>query len=372
MQRWYSRPSLELNFRIYVKHLGTGETVFHLNGMEIGEDSDCYVIAEIGHNHQGNLELAKKMIASAAECGANAVKLQKRNNAKLFTNAYYNRPYNSENSFGKTYGEHRDALEFGKSEYLLLAEYSRSIGVDFFATAFDFDSADFLNEIDVPAFKIASGDLTNLPLINHVASYGKPVFVSSGGADIASVDAAVDTLKKSGAPYCIMQCTAGYPPEWSELNLNVISTFKKRYSGDVIGFSSHDNGIAMAIAAYVLGARVIEKHFTLDRSMKGTDHAFSLEPQGMEKMIRDLKRLKISLGDGVKRQYPSEIEPLTKMSKKCIAAFDLPKGTVLEMSMVEFRSPGDGLPPSEIYNLIGKKLIRDIATEDPISLSDLQ
>lgn len=346
--------------------------MIRINGKEIGDDSDCYVIAEIGHNHQGSLELAKRMITSAAECGANAVKLQKRNNSKLFTKSYYNRQYSSENSFGKTYGEHREALEFGKSEYVSLAEHSKSVGVDFFATAFDFDSADFLSELDVPAFKIASGDLKNIPLITHVASFGKPLFVSTGGADITAVDAAVDTLKKSGTPYCIMQCTAGYPAEWDELNLNVISTFKERYSDDVIGFSSHDNGIAMAVAAYVLGARVIEKHFTLDRSMKGTDHAFSLEPQGMEKMIRDLKRLKVALGDGVKRQYPSEIDPLIKMGKKCVWAFELPKGTVLEMSMVEFRSPGDGVPPSEIYKLIGKKLIRDVATEDPITSSDLE
>jgi N-acetylneuraminate synthase/sialic acid synthase len=352
--------------------IGKRAKMFRVNDSDVGGNSDCYVIAEIGHNHQGNLELAKKMIFSAAECGVNAVKLQKRNNLRLFTSDYYSRPYNSENSFGKTYGEHRESLEFGKTEYALLVEYSKSLGIDFFATAFDFDSADFLNELDVPAFKIASGDLTNIPLINYVASFGKPVFVSTGGADITSVDAAVDILKSSESPFCIMQCTAGYPPDWSELNLNVIRTFCERYSGEVIGFSSHDNGIAMAVVAYVLGARVIEKHFTLDRSMKGTDHAFSLEPQGMRKMIRDLKRLQLALGDGVKRQYPSEIEPLIKMSKKCIAAFDLPKGTILEMSMIEFRSPGDGVPPSEVYKLIGKRLTRDIAIENPITPSDVQ
>jgi N-acetylneuraminate synthase/sialic acid synthase len=338
----------------------------------VNDDSDCYVIAELGHNHQGDVEIAKKMISAAAYAGVNAVKLQKRNNTELFTQAYYNKPYTSENSYGDTYGKHREYLEFGKAEYLELQKFAESLGVDFFATAFDFSSADFLASLDVPAFKIASGDLTNIPLLKYVATFGKPIVLSTGGGTIADIDRAVDCLSNTTIDFCVMQCTAGYPPTWEELNLNVIRTLRDRFPEIVVGFSSHDNGIAMGLVGYVLGARVVEKHFTLNRASKGTDHAFSLEPPGMQRLVRDLRRARVALGDGVKIQYPSEQEPLLKMGKKLVAAQDLKKGHLLTEKDIAIKSPSDGgLLPYMLPKLLGRKTSREIKADENVLLSDL-
>lgn len=345
--------------------------IMRIGEVSVSDDSDCYVIAELGHNHQGDLALAKKMIAAAAAAGVNAVKLQKRNNVELFTKAYYDKPYQSENSYGETYGEHREYLEFNRAQYLELKNYSESLGVHFFATAFDFSSADFLAELDVPAFKIASGDLTNIPLIKHVASFGKPIILSTGGGTIEDVDRVVECLSSLSVDFCVMQCTAGYPPTWNELNLKVIETFRDRYKDIVVGLSSHDNGISMALVGYVLGARIVEKHFTLNRTFKGTDHAFSLEPPGMQKMVRDLRRAKIAFGDGLKSQFPSEREPLTKMGKKLVFANEVKKGHTLTSQDVAIKSPGGGLMPYMINSVVGKKVLKDFHKDDDILLSDL-
>jgi sialic acid synthase len=283
-----------------------------IDGRRIADDTDCYVIAEIGHNHQGDLDLCKQMFAAAKEAGADAVKLQKRDNRSLFTKAMYDSPYNSENAFGATYGAHREALEFGWDEYRDLQHVARRIGITFFATAFDENSADFLFDLDMPAFKIASADLANLPLIRKIASDGKPVILSTGCASLDDVIAATGELD---CPSAILQCTASYPAAFEELNLNVIQKYREVFPNTVIGLSAHDAGIAMAPVSYALGARIIEKHFTLNRTMKGTDQAFSLEPAGMKRMVRDLKRTRVALGDGIKRPYPSEAGPMAKMRK---------------------------------------------------------
>lgn len=343
---------------------------FEINGKAITDDTEPYVIAEVGHNHQGNLETALSLIEAAARAGASAVKLQKRDNKTLYTESAYNAPYVSENAYGSTYGLHREALEFEKEEYLACMEKANSCGVDFFATAFDFPSADFLMELGVPAFKIASGDLKSTQLIKYVAQFGKPMIVSTGGGVIEDIDKAVATVLEVNPNLALLQCTAGYPPEYDELNLNVIRTYAQRYPNVTIGYSGHDSGISMALVAYVLGARVIEKHFTLNRAMKGTDHAFSLEPQGMSKLVRDLKRARLALGDGVKRSYSSEQAPLRKMGKSIYARRDIDLNEPLTLEMVEFRSPADGLSPSELENYLGKTLNRRINKGGAISTLD--
>jgi len=345
---------------------------FQVQGFKINDSSKCFVIAEIGHNHQGNIDTAKNMIRAAVAAGASAVKLQKRSNRSLFTKDYFERPYNSENSFGDTYGEHREFLEFDRQQYIELQNYSSELGIIFFATAFDFESADFLEDLNVPAFKIASGDLKNIPLIRYLASFGKPLFISTGGGSQEDIDRVVSELKPMNVPYCILQCTAGYPPSWDELNLRVISTLRQKYPEQVIGFSSHDNGIAMSVAAYALGARVIEKHFTLNRTLKGTDHAFSLEPQGLSKLVRDLDRLYLALGDGAKRQYPSEFEPLQKMGKKIVFSRNIGIGESITEADLDFRSPGDGISPWMLPQLIGKKLKKAMLKEDTLRLEDVE
>lgn len=338
------------------------KTQFDLCGRVIGGGSRVFVIAEIGNNHQGSVEIAKQMVIAAKNCGADAVKFQKRSNKNLYTKEYFERPYHSENSFGSTYGMHREALELSEESFVEVQSLATELDVVFFATAFDFESAEFLNEIKVPAFKVASGDLNNVPLIQRIASYGKPLFLSTGGGSLEDVDRTMNVVLQAEIPICLMQCTAGYPPDWSELNLNVVQSFSARYPQSVVGFSSHDNGIAMPVAAAALGAKVIEKHFTLNRTMKGTDHAFSLEPQGLTKLVRDLKRLHVALGDGVKRPFESEIEPIIKMGKKLVASQNLRKGHTISARDIEIKSPGDGIKPYRFEELIGRILVQDLNT----------
>jgi sialic acid synthase len=344
--------------------------------MQIGDrlihrESEAFVIAELGHNHQGDLDTCLKMIKAAAEAGASAVKLQKRSNVDLFTPEAYDAPYTSENAFGVTYGSHRDFLEFGEAEYRACILEAKKNNIIFFATAFDIQSANFLQSLDVPAYKIASGDLKSLPLIEHIAQFKKPIIVSTGGGSLEDIDLAVGVLEKSACEYAILQCTAAYPPLYEELNLKVIETYQKRYPNAVVGYSGHDSGISMSLVAFILGARIIEKHFTLNRAMKGTDHAFSLEPTGMRKLVRDLKRAEIALGDGVKRQYESEIAPLKKMGKSLYFARNLKKGEVLDTKDIELRSPAVGLEPSLATQLIGRVLSKDVARYQAVSLDHI-
>jgi N-acetylneuraminate synthase/sialic acid synthase len=353
-------------------HHQTHSRTLQIGDVEISDGSDCYVIAEIGHNHQGSVEKAKEMFAEAQRCGASAVKLQKRDNPSLYTREFFDKPYENENSFGPTYGLHREALEFDRAQYQELQDYAREIGITFFATAFDMPSADFLAELDMPAYKIASGDLDNLPLLRYVAALGKPMILSTGAATLDDVRRAHDCVAEINPQVAVLQCTAGYPAAFEELDLRVIDSYRELFPETVIGLSSHDNGIAMSVAAYVLGARILEKHFTLNRAMRGTDHRFSLEPQGLEKMVRDLVRTREALGDGAKKMYPSEAEPKKKMGKKLVAASDLPAGHTLTAEDLAQRSPGDGLPPYEADRLIGRTLRHPVRRDSSLTFEILE
>jgi sialic acid synthase len=337
---------------------------FTIGAHEIGDDAHCYVIAEIGHNHQGSVEKARELFREAKLAGAHAVKLQKRDNRGLYTRAAYDRPYDNENSYGATYGEHREFLEFGPREYQELQAYAGELGVDFFSTAFDLASADFLRALDVPAYKIASGDLKSTPLLKHVAAFGRPVVISTGGAVMEDVQRAYDTIMPINPQLAILQCTAGYPAAVEELDLRVITTYRERFPDAVIGFSSHDNGIVMPVAAYMLGARIVEKHFTLNRAMKGTDHAFSLEPVGLRKMVRDLDRTHKAMGDGVKKLYESERAPIIKMGKSLVVARNLPSGHVLRPEDIVMKSPAGGIPPYELDKVVGRATLKPLYEDD--------
>ena len=349
-----------------------GDRILRIQDVEISDRADCYVIAEIGHNHQGSVEKARALFDEAKAAGAHAVKLQKRDNRSLYTRELYTKPYDNEDSYGATYGEHREYLEFGRPEYEELKAYAAEIGIAFFATAFDLPSAEFLAELDMPAYKVASADLTNTPLLRHVASVGRPVILSTGGATLDDVRRGHETVAEINPDVALLQCTAGYPAEWEELDLRVIETYRECFPDSVVGLSSHDNGIAMAVAAYVLGARIVEKHFTLDRAMKGTDHRFSLEPQGMRKMVRDLKRTRLALGDGNKKMYPSEVEPAKKMAKKLVAAADLPADHRLREEDIAAKSPGDGMPPYDTDKLVGRILRHPITADTAFTLELLE
>ncbi|MBA12451.1 MAG: N-acetylneuraminate synthase [SAR202 cluster bacterium] len=342
-----------------------------VEGHRISDNDPCYVIAEIGANHMGSLENAKQMFLSAKRSGVSAVKLQKRDNSSLFTKDMYNMSYVNNNSFGDTYGEHREAVEFGKDEYRELQRYAKEIGLTMFATPFDIPSADFLRDLDMPAYKTASADITNTPLLKHIASFGKPMFVSTGAATMEDVERAYNTIMPINQELCILQCTSSYPVEPDEMNLKVIQTYKDKFKDIVIGLSDHQNGIAMALVGYVLGARVIEKHFTINRSWKGTDQPFSLEESGLQKLVRDLERASIAFGDGIKRPFDSEKKTMYKLGKKLVAANDMPIGHIIEEDDLAVKIPNDGLPPYEIDKIVGKKITRNVMKDENISFDYL-
>lgn len=321
-----------------------------ISGHRIADSEPPFIVAEVGSNHQGSVETAKLLFRAAADCGVQAVKLQKRDNRTLYTPAFYNAPYNSQHAFGPTYGAHREALEFDFEQYTELKAYAESLGLVFFATAFDIPSADFLHRLGVPAFKVASGDLTNTPLLVELARYRVPLIISTGGGTFEDVQRArraiwpIDGQGADSPSFAFLQCTAAYPCEAHEMNLRVIETYRSACPNIVIGLSDHQSGIAMGPVAFALGARIFEKHFTLNRTWKGSDQAFSLEPVGMRKYVRDLKRVREALGDGVKRVYESERAPIRKMAKSPYAHGTLDEGTMVQPGFLDLRSPADGLP----------------------------
>jgi N-acetylneuraminate synthase/sialic acid synthase len=195
--------------------------------------------------------------------------------------------------------------------------------------------------------------------------------MSTGGGTMEDVNRAYDAIMPINPQLAVLQCTAGYPAEFDELNLRVITSFRERFADNVVGLSSHDNGIAMAVAAYMLGARIVEKHFTLNHTWKGTDHAFSLEPIGFKKMVRDLQRTRVAIGDGVKRPYETEVNPIIKMGKKIVAARDLPAGYTLRREDLALKSPGDQLHPYELEKVIGRVTLQPLSEDDDITFDVL-
>ncbi|MBI4733812.1 MAG: N-acetylneuraminate synthase family protein [Rubrobacteridae bacterium] len=312
------------------------------------------------------------MIKVAASCGVQAVKFQKRDNKSLYTKVYYEKPYDNENSYGATYGEHRDYLEFDKDQYRELMKCAEDSGVEFMCTAWDYPSVDFLEDIGVSSYKIASGDVTSTPLLEHIAKLGKPMFISTGAATIEEVRLAYETVSRHNDKICILHCVAGYPTEYQFLNLDMINVLNEEFPEALIGFSGHDNGILAGVMTYMLGATVLEKHFTLNRSWKGTDHRFSLEPEGLRKQVRDLRRVDISRGDGKKTIQDFEKDPRSKMGKGIYTARSLSAGTVVAIEDLAFKSPTTSIPPYRINEVVGKKLKVDLGDEAAITFDDLE
>jgi sialic acid synthase len=336
---------------------------FHISDRCITDDSEAYVIAEIGHNHEGSLEKAEELFRQAASAGASAAKLQKRDNKSLFTREMYNQPYGGRNSYGPTYGEHREFLEFGRDEYVHLAELAREIGIDFFSTAFDMPSVDFLMEIDLPAIKIASADVTNTPLLSYAAKTGKALVVSTGGASMDEVRRAVDTILPVNGRLALLQCTAIYPAGPEDLNLSVIETYRREFPDVVIGYSGHDLGNEASCLAYALGARVIEKHFTLDQSRPGSDHHFSLDPPLLAELGESLARTRRTIGSPEKVCGGREAAAVRKMGKKLVAVRDLPAGHTVTADDVIAKSPGDGMKPYRLDEVLGTSLREPLPAE---------
>lgn len=281
----------------------------------ISDEEPAFVVAELGGNHGGSLETAYQLIDKAHDAGADAVKFQKRHNATLYTSTLLDAPYENENSYGPTYGAHREALELSPFDLFCCFDHARQRGLEAFATAFDERSVDALLRSGggIPAFKIHSGGLTDEALIRDVARCQMPVLLSTGGGTMDDIDRAVGWLGE--CPHAILHCTASYPLNPLEANLRVILTLRARFPETVIGWSSHHPGIALSLIAYAFGARIIEHHLTLSRASKGTDHGFSLEPKGLQTLIEDLETTRKALGDGLKMFYPSEVKPISKMRR---------------------------------------------------------
>ena len=352
---------------------------FRIGNRLIDDSSPGYCIAEIGGtNHQGSLERAKLMARAAADAGFHAIKSQMRANEQIFTKAYLAKSYDNSHSFGATYGEHRAALEFRADQHRELKAYAESRGLDYICTAFDPWSADTLAEIGVAAIKIASGDCTNTPLLAHAAGLGLPMIVSTGAATMDDVDRAAGIMvcqpredhPIGGNRMALLACTAAYPCPAELLNLRTIETYRERYPRFVIGLSTHFSGPQPPSWAYILGARIFEVHITLNRAAKGTDNAFSLEMPGMRACIRDLERVRLAMGDGVKRVLPEEAGAIQKMGKSIVAARPIRAGDVIGSEDLALKSPGGGLPPYRLAEVVGTRATRtyfeDEAIEGPV------
>ena len=337
----------------------------------IGDTYPTFIIAEAGINHQGELSIAKELVKKAKECGADAVKFQKRSINRILTREGLDAPYDNPNSFGKTYGEHKLALELSEDDYRELKAYCDEQDIIFCASGWDEESIDFLDSLGMAFFKMASADLTNLPLMLHTAKKGKPMILSSGMADLNRVKETYNAVKEINSQLALLQCTSTYPTVFSEINLNVISTFKQEFPELVIGYSGHEKGIAIPPVAVGLGARIIERHFTLDRTMKGGDHAASLEPTGFEKMVRDIRHTEKALGSFTKEVQESELPIFKKLAKSIVSNRAIAKGTEIAADMLTTKGPGSGISPTRMTEILGKKTTKDINADMVIMEDDI-
>ena len=277
--------------------------------------NETYIIAEIGQNHQGDLEIAKRLIKEAAGAGVNAVKSQKRDTRTLLSDEEYNRPYESPNAFGETYGSHRDALELSVEDHVILKDYAETLGIAYFVSPWDPVSAAQMIKAGMPMFKIASASITDKDTVEVIASSDLPVIMSTGMSEESEIEQCVEWLRDNPRQHIILHCTSTYPSDFEQLNLRYINVLEEKYPDFIIGFSGHHKGIAVDVGAVAMGAKVIERHFTLDRNLKGSDHAASLEVPGLRKLVRDIRAFEKSLGDGIKKVYPGEIPMRDKLRR---------------------------------------------------------
>lgn len=339
---------------------------------KITSDGTPFVIAEVGQNHQGDLNIARDFIRIFAFGGADAVKFQTRNNRYLFSPDAFDAPYNSESSFGKTYGAHREHLEL-KPEWLpILKEECIKHGVKFMSTPFDEPSLELLKQVDVDILKVASFDLGNLPFINRIASLGKPVVMSVGGGKIDQIRSSVEVLLSHHNQVAILHCVSEYPCEFNRLGLENIPMLIREFPQCTIGSSDHFNGTLSGPVAYLQGARVFEKHVTLNRAWKGTDHSFALEPEGFRKFVRDIKRVRFMLPRKPIDDLGNE-RVFKKLSKSLIAYTDIQAGAEITMENLSGRIFNTQyIPVREANQVIGSIAKRPIARSEPIHYSDLE
>lgn len=328
-----------------------------------------FIIAEAGVNHNGSLKLAKKLVDAAKDAGADCVKFQtfvsknivSRNAVKAEYQKKQTEPEESQHDMLKK-------LELSFDEFTELNEYCMRKDIEFMSTAFDFDSINFLNSLDMGTWKIPSGDITNLPYLIKIAKLNKPVILSTGMSTMEDIRNAIKALKENGtAEITVLHCTTEYPTPLEDVNLKAMNTIKEEFSVEV-GYSDHTTGIEVPIAAVALGATVIEKHFTLDRSMDGPDHQASLEPNELKAMVDSIRHIELALGNGMKQPAESEKKNMAIARKSIIASKNIKAGEVFTDDNLTVKRPGDGISPMRWFDVIGKNAPRDFDEDELIEL----
>ncbi len=343
---------------------------FPIDGREIGPGAPTFIVAEAGINHQGDREMALELIRAADEAGADAIKFQKRSLDRILTRSGLAMPYEHANSFGRTYGEHKAALELSEDDWRALRDAAEDRGLFFFASVWDEESADFCADLGAPLFKIASADVTNLPLLLHVARKNRPVFVSTGMSDLDEIDNVVRVLRAAGTPHVLLQCTSTYPTRDADVNLRAMELLRSRY-GCPVGYSGHESGIEISLAAVALGACVIERHLTIDKTLKGGDHAASLEPDELARMVRGIRRIEAALGSPQKRCLPAERTVRRKLAKSLVTTTAITPGQRIEEWMLTTKGPGTGFSPDRIGEIVGRIASRSIPEDVVLTDDDL-
>ncbi|MBK7666228.1 MAG: N-acetylneuraminate synthase [Sphingobacteriaceae bacterium] len=335
------------------------------------------IIAEAGVNHNGDLNLAKKLIDAAADAGVDYVKFQTFKAEKLVSKKAKKAEYQIKNSTHKDSDSQLEMLkklELSKADHFVLIEYCKRKNVKFLSTAFDEESLDFLIELGIELFKVPSGEITNLPFLKKIASQGKKVVVSTGMSSMEEVVEAVSAIQKAGTQkdnITILHCNTQYPTPFEDVNLKAMLTIKKEL-GIEIGYSDHTNGIEVPIAAVALGARIIEKHFTLDKSLPGPDHKASLNPIELKEMVVSIRNIEKALGSSSKQPSPSEIANKEIARKSIHIHSALKKGHIITEKDLSALRPGTGISPMQIEKVIGRKLIKDVDEEHLLSWEDLE
>ena len=339
----------------------------------VGPDHPCFVIAEAGVNHNGDLELARRLVDVAAEAGADAVKFQTFRADRLVSPTAPKAAYQRQTTgAGESQLDMLRRLELSPAAHRELNDYCRQRGLIFLSTPFDEESADLLDELDVLAFKIGSGEVTNHPFLEYVARKGKPIILSTGMSYLSEVDEAVRLLCDAGCEQLILlHCVSSYPAAPADANLRAMQTMAVAFDLPV-GYSDHTPGIEVALAAVALGACVLEKHFTLDRNLPGPDHRASLQPDELRALIAGVRVVERALGDGVKHPAPAEADTRAVARRSLVARVEIPAGATVEAGMLTALRPADGIPPSLIRRIIGRRTRHPLAAGQFIDWSDLE
>ena len=327
------------------------------------------ILAEAGANHNGSIKLAKKLISVAADSGADFVKFQTFITENIITKNAIKADYQKKQTDPReSQFEMSKKLELSRNDHLELIEHCKLSGIEFLSTAFDIDSVNFLNELDIPFYKIASGEITNLPLIRYLGSMGKPIVMSTGMSNLKEIENAMNVLLNSGMKkndLTLLHCNTEYPTPFDDVNLLAMVSLRDKFQIKV-GYSDHTPGIEVPIAATALGAEIIEKHFTLDRTLPGPDHAASLEPKELKNMVSSIRNIQSALGNGVKIPSKSELKNISIARKSIVAKFKIKKGEIFSESNLTIKRPGTGISPMDWDEIIGQKSNENYNEDDLI------